>query len=161
MAEPGNRLVDILSMPTPTALTEALSSGSEDAQLDAVIKEMGRECDVLAQKGRYHTTTDASRRVVSLSKLGTLLLQKKQASMTADALDPESPAVRIFVKIIMERVKRCVQEDMHFDSEQMQTFMHVLPTRMDGWEEEVRRKIKQQLFQMPDTSGGSRAATGE
>lgn len=121
--------------------------GSDLVLLDQTIREIAKEVDSLEKErrnARSFKSQVSTRRVAALAKVGDLLLAKRR-TMMMESLDVSSPAVRILVQFVMERVKETLIE-CQFDSEEVQRFMGALPAKMDGWEVEVQRRIQNVIF---------------
>lgn len=128
------------------SLQVKLRTADDIKRIDFVVEEMAIECDNLAKfRNRYTSGQDLYRRIMGLGKLGQLVVSKHEL-MKAEGLDPNSPAVQVLVRLILEKVKKSLEEDLHLDAEQQQIFLTSLPHRMEGWEEEVDKRVKQRLF---------------
>lgn len=155
---PVNRVAPAVPATESPDFSERLQKADDLKKLDIVVMEMARECDALEQsRKRYNSSHDASRRVMALGKLGSIIAEKHEL-LKSEGLDPSSPSVQILVQLILERVKLILQQDLSLGEEQIQLFLTNLPAKMSGWEEEVDRRVKQQLFHLrpnmePDSVG--------
>jgi hypothetical protein len=139
--------------------TESLKGKDDIQALDLIISEIAAEVQSLERRRvseehrQWNSAQTSSRRVMALAKIADLLLERRKAVFT-EGLDLKSPAVKILIEYVLEKVKVTLMS-LRLEAELIERFLTELPKNMETWEADVNSRVRRTIFEVGRVNGSA------